>query len=75
MQSCFKNIRDKVVATPEEILKEKIKRRKKEYFSILTKLQADFPALFSEEPRPMTLGIDIELKGRASVLQFRVNSL
>ncbi len=44
-----KAVNQKVVAkvsTPEEILKEKIKRRKKEYFSILTKLQTDFPALF-----------------------------
>lgn len=52
----------KVVASPAEILKEKIKRRKKEYFSILTKLQADFPALFSEEPKPLAIGIDLELK-------------
>ena len=55
----------KVVAkipTPEEILKEKIKRRKKEYFSILTKLKADFPEVFSEEVKPLAIGIDIELK-------------
>lgn len=45
------------VATPEEILKEKIKRRKKEYFSILTKLKADFPAAFSEEVKPLAIGI------------------
>lgn len=50
------------VATPEEILKEKIKRRKKEYFSILTKLKADFPEVFSEEPKPLAIGIDLELK-------------
>jgi hypothetical protein len=48
--------------TPSEILKEKIKRRKKEYFSILTKLQADFPVLFTEEPKPLAIGIDIALK-------------
>ena len=55
----------KVVAkipTPEEILKEKIKRRKKEYFSILTKLKADFPEVFSEEPKPLAIGIDVELR-------------
>ncbi|WP_085065844.1 ProQ/FINO family protein [Rickettsia peacockii] len=52
----------KVVATPEEILKDKIKRRKKEYFSILTKLQADYPECFSEEPKPLAIGIDLELK-------------
>ena len=55
----------KVVATkltPSEILKEKIKRRKKEYFSILTKLQADYPQLFAEEPKPLAIGIDLELK-------------
>ena len=55
----------KVVAkipTPEEVLKEKIKRRKKEYFSILTKLKVDFPALFSEDPKPLAIGIDLELK-------------
>ncbi|WP_395476860.1 ProQ/FINO family protein [Rickettsia endosymbiont of Pantilius tunicatus] len=51
-----------VVATPEEILKEKIKSRKKEYFSILTKLKADFPAAFSEDPKPLAIGIDLELK-------------
>ena len=50
------------VPTPEEILKEKIKRRKKEYFSILTKLKVDFPALFSEDPKPLAIGIDLELK-------------
>ena len=50
------------VPTPEEILKEKIKRRKKEYFSILTKLKADFPEVFSEEVKPLAIGIDIELK-------------
>jgi hypothetical protein len=52
----------KVVASPEEILKEKIKRRKKEYFSILTKLKADFPEAFSEEVKPLAIGIDLELK-------------
>ncbi|HJD66694.1 MAG TPA: ProQ/FinO family protein [Rickettsia endosymbiont of Bembidion nr. Transversale] len=52
----------KVVASPEEILKEKIKRRKKEYFSILTKLKTDFPAAFSEDPKPLAIGIDLELK-------------
>lgn len=52
----------KVVTTPAEILKEKIKRRKKEYFSILTKLQADFPQVFSQEPKPLAIGIDLELK-------------
>ncbi|MGX6960489.1 MAG: ProQ/FINO family protein [Rickettsia endosymbiont of Pentastiridius leporinus] len=52
----------KVVATPEEILKDKIKRRKKEYFSILTKLQADYPEVFSEESKPLAIGIDLELK-------------
>jgi hypothetical protein len=52
----------KVVAKPEEILKEKIKRRKKEYFSILTKLKADFPEAFSEEVKPLAIGIDLELK-------------
>ena len=50
------------VPTPEEILKEKIKRRKKEYFSILTKLKADFPEVFSEDPKPLAIGIDLELK-------------
>ena len=50
------------VPTPEEILKEKIKRRKKEYFSILTKLKADFPEVFSEEVKPLAIGIDVELK-------------
>lgn len=63
--SSKKEANQKVVATkltPEEILKEKIKRRKKEYFSILTKLKADFPALFSEEPKPLAIGIDLELK-------------
>ena len=53
---------EQIVATPAEILKEKIKRRKKEYFSILTKLQADFPIVFSEEPKPLSIGIDLELK-------------
>ncbi len=53
---------EQIVASPEAILKDKIKRRKKEYFSILTKLQADFPALFSEEPKPLAIGIDLELK-------------
>ncbi|WP_103897034.1 ProQ/FinO family protein [Rickettsia fournieri] len=52
----------KVVANPEEILKEKIKRRKKEHFSILTKLKADFPTMFSEEVKPLAIGIDLELK-------------
>ena len=51
-----------IVVSPEEILKEKIKRRKKEYFSILTKLQADFPEVFSEEPKPLAIGINVELK-------------
>ncbi|KJW03804.1 ProQ/FINO family protein [Rickettsia argasii] len=51
-----------VALTPAEILKEKIKRRKKEYFSILTKLKADFPEVFSEEPKPLAIGIDLELK-------------
>jgi len=50
----------KVVATPAEILKDKIKRRKKEYFSILTR--ADFPAVFSEDLNPLAIGIDLELK-------------
>ncbi|MGU9987378.1 MULTISPECIES: ProQ/FINO family protein [unclassified Rickettsia] len=50
------------VPTPEEILKEKIKRRKKEYFSILTKLKTDFPEVFAEEPKPLAIGIDVELK-------------
>ena len=53
---------EQIVASPEEILKEKIKRRKKEYFSILTKLQADFPQAFSEEPKPLAIGIDLALK-------------
>ena len=52
---------NKVVATPEEILKEKIKRRKKEYFNILTKLQTDFPKVFSEEVKPLAIGIHLEL--------------
>ncbi|WCR55955.1 ProQ/FINO family protein [Rickettsia asembonensis] len=52
----------KVVATPEELLKDKIKRRKKEYFSILTRLKADFPEVFSEEVKPLAIGIDLELK-------------
>ena len=51
-----------IVATPEEILKDKIKRRKKEYFSILTKLQADYPKCFSIDPKPLAIGIDLELK-------------
>lgn len=51
-----------VALTPEEILKEKLKRRKKEYFSILTKLKADFPVVFAEEPKPLAIGIDLELK-------------
>ena len=31
---------------------------------ILTKLNADFPALFSEEVKPLAIGIDLELKTR-----------
>ncbi|MGX6959666.1 MAG: ProQ/FINO family protein [Rickettsia endosymbiont of Pentastiridius leporinus] len=64
-ESNQKAANQKVVAvalTPEEILKEKIKRRKKEYFSILTKLKADFPDLFAEEVKPLAIGIDVELK-------------
>jgi len=53
---------EKIVASPEEILKAKIKRRKKEYFSILTKLQTDYPQVFSKEPKPLAIGIDLELK-------------
>ncbi|MFU7501467.1 MAG: ProQ/FINO family protein [Candidatus Tisiphia sp.] len=52
----------KVVATPAEILKDKIKRRKKEYFTILTKLQANYPEVFSIDPKPLAIGIDLELK-------------
>ncbi|HJD66731.1 MAG TPA: ProQ/FinO family protein [Rickettsia endosymbiont of Bembidion nr. Transversale] len=51
-----------VALTPAEILKEKIKRRKKEYFNILTRLKADFPVSFSEDPKPLAIGIDLELK-------------
>ncbi|MFV9890139.1 MAG: ProQ/FINO family protein [Rickettsia conorii subsp. raoultii] len=52
----------KVVVSPKEILKNKMKRRKKEYFSILTKLQTDYPEVFSEEVKPLAIGIDLELK-------------
>lgn len=51
----------KVVVSPEEILKDRLKRRKKEYFNILTKLQADFPKVFSEEVKPLAIGIHLEL--------------
>lgn len=60
--SSKKAVNQKVVATPEEILKAKIKRRKKEYFTILTKLQADYPEVFSIDPKPLAIGIHLELK-------------
>jgi len=53
---------ERTVASPEEILKDRIKRRKKEYFKILTKLQTDYPKCFSEELKPLAIGIDLELK-------------
>ncbi|EER20862.1 MULTISPECIES: hypothetical protein [spotted fever group] len=52
----------KVVATPEEIRQEKIKRRKKEYFSILTKLHTDYPECFSKDIKLLAIGIHLELK-------------
>ncbi|WP_419235398.1 ProQ/FINO family protein [Rickettsia endosymbiont of Nabis limbatus] len=62
VESNKKAVNQKVVVNPEEVLKAKIKRRKKEYFSILSKLKADFPTTFSEEVKPLAIGIDLELK-------------
>ncbi|WP_017443568.1 ProQ/FINO family protein [Rickettsia gravesii] len=57
---------NKVVASPEEIMKAKIKRHKKEYFSILTKLQTDYPTdypeCFSKDIKLLAIGIHLELK-------------
>lgn len=51
----------KVVVSPEEIRKARIKRHKQAYNTILAKLQADFPKVFSEEIKPLAIGIHLEL--------------
>lgn len=52
---------NKLVVSPEEILKDRLKRRKKEYFNILTQLKSNFPKVFSEEVKPLAIGIHLEI--------------